>query len=231
MTSALLAALATALLVPGPSVARLRTGRPTRRGPEPVLAVTVLVPLACLVLLGPVAGAVVALGATPAARGLVLRLESSTDRRRRELMVAQLPTALELVVAVLDAGRSPGPAMALVAATSPEPLATELGLVASRLEVTGDPAAVWDRLGSHAVLGGLGRAFRRAQASGMPVARVVEQVAAEQRRVVRGARREQARRVGVRTAAPLGLCFLPAFFCIGIVPTLLGVFAGLDLAP
>ena len=65
----------------------------------------------------------------------------------------------------------------------------------------------------------------------MPVARVVEQVAAEQRRVARGARRERARRVGVRTAAPLGLCFLPAFFCIGIAPTLLGVFAGLDLTP
>ena len=214
MVSALLVTLAVALLVPGPSVRRLRTVRAARHGPDPVLAVTLLVPLACLLLLGPVAGLVVALGATPAARGAVTRLESSAERRRREAMVAQLPTALELVAGVC-----------------PEPLATELGLVASRLQVTGDPAAVWERLGTHPVLGALGRAFRRAQSSGMPVARVVEQVAAEQRRVARGARRERARRVGVRTAAPLGLCFLPAFFCIGIAPTLLGVFAGLDLTP
>jgi hypothetical protein len=27
----------------------------------------------------------------------------------------------------------------------------------------------------------------------------------------------------VRTAAPLGACFLPAFFLVGVVPTIIGV--------
>ncbi|MPZ96075.1 MAG: type II secretion system protein, partial [Propionibacteriales bacterium] len=37
------------------------------------------------------------------------------------------------------------------------------------------------------------------------------------------------RSVGVRAAAPLGLCFLPAFVLIGIVPAIAGAFAALDL--
>jgi hypothetical protein len=36
--------------------------------------------------------------------------------------------------------------------------------------------------------------------------------------------RERSRKVAVRTAAPLGACFLPAFFLIGIVPTVLATF-------
>jgi hypothetical protein len=33
-----------------------------------------------------------------------------------------------------------------------------------------------------------------------------------------------ARGVGVRAAAPLGACFLPAFLLIGVVPTIVGAF-------
>ena len=78
-------------------------------------------------------------------------------------------------------------------------------------------------------MGPLGRAFRRAATSGMPVARVVASVADEMRRERRAARRERSRRVGVRTAAPLGACFLPAFFLVGIVPTIIGVVGTLSI--
>ena len=33
----------------------------------------------------------------------------------------------------------------------------------------------------------------------------------------------QARALGVRSAGPLGLCFLPAFVLIGIVPLVIGL--------
>ena len=55
--------------------------------------------------------------------------------------------------------------------------------------------------------------------------------AEELRREARADARRRGRAVGVRTAAPLGLCFLPAFFCIGILPTLLAVLGGLELLP
>ncbi|MEO8329676.1 MAG: type II secretion system F family protein, partial [Candidatus Nanopelagicales bacterium] len=32
-----------------------------------------------------------------------------------------------------------------------------------------------------------------------------------------------ARRLGVRTAGPLGLCFLPAFIVIGVVPLVISL--------
>ncbi|MGQ2913044.1 MAG: type II secretion system F family protein, partial [Aeromicrobium sp.] len=58
---------------------------------------------------------------------------------------------------------------------------------------------------------------------------VLAAAAADLRRDRASQARERARAVGVRTAAPLGLCFLPAFFLVGIVPTLIGVASGLDL--
>jgi pilus assembly protein TadC len=195
----------------------------------PVLAVTVLVPLAAVLVLGPVMGAFVAVVATPAARTVVGGLETSASRRRAARLADQLPTALDLMVATLDAGRPPVAAFALVADVTPEPLGDELGLVGSRLAVGGDPHAVWANLADDPLLGPLGRAFRRAGASGMPVARVVESVADELRRERRAARRERSRRVGVRTAAPLGACFLPAFFLVGVVPTIIGVVGTLSI--
>jgi pilus assembly protein TadC len=188
-----------------------------------VLAVTVLVPLAAVLVLGPWMGVLVALVATPAARSAVAGLETAASRLRAAWIADQLPTALDLMVATLDAGRPPVAAFALVAEVTPAPLGDELGRVGSQLAVGGDPHAVWANLADDPVLGPLGRAFRRAAASGMPVARVVASVADEMRRERRALRRERSRRVGVRTAAPLGACFLPAFFLVGIVPTIIGV--------
>ena len=196
---------------------------------NPVLGVTVLVPLAAVVALGPVMGVLVALVATPAARNVVGGMETASSRRRAASVADQLPTALDLMVATLDAGRPPVAAFAIVADVTPAPLGDELALVGSRLAVGGDPHAVWAHLADDEVLGPLGRAFRRAETSGMPVARVVASVADEMRRERRAARRERSRRVGVRTAAPLGACFLPAFFLVGIVPTIIGVVGTLSL--
>jgi len=196
---------------------------------DPVLGVTVLVPVAAVVVLGPVMGLLVALVATPAARSMVSGMETAASRRMTAALADQLPTALDLMVATLDAGRPPATAFALVADVTPAPLGDELAKVGARLAVGGDPQAVWAHLADDEVLGPLGRAFRRAATSGMPVARVVSSVADELRRERRADRRERSRRVGVRTAAPLGACFLPAFFLVGIVPTIIGVVGTLSI--
>lgn len=45
-----------------------------------------------------------------------------------------------------------------------------------------------------------------------------------------GSRAEAAaHRVGVLAAAPLGLCFLPAFVCLGVAPVVLGLLPTLPL--
>lgn len=196
---------------------------------DPVLGVSVLVPIAAVVVLGPVMGLLVALVATPAARSVVGGMETAASRRLAAALADQLPTALDLMVATLDAGRPPAAAFAMVADVTPAPLGDELAKVGARLAVGGDPQAVWAHLADDEDLGPLGRAFRRAATSGMPVARVVASVADEMRRERRAARRERSRRVGVRTAAPLGACFLPAFFLVGIVPTIIGVVGTLSI--
>lgn len=230
----LLAALAAAgaawCLVPPASPGLRRLGRrPGRRvRVDLASAVLVVLPLAGIVLLGPVVGLVVGLALVPPVRAVVARMETSAVRRRREQLAAQLPPALDLVVAALDAGRPPALALAVVAETVDEPLRAELSAVAGRLEF-GDPVDVWAQLGDDSPLAPVGRAFRRAGISGAAVARVVQTVADELRRERRAERRERARRVGVRTAAPLGLCFLPAFFLVGVVPTVYGTLTALSL--
>lgn len=229
--SALLAGLAVWVLLADRSTARARSlleHRPARRV-DLRTCVTLLTPAACLLLLGPWLGLLVAAALTPALRGAVSGMETAAERRREAELLRRLPEALDLVVAALDAGRPPVGALSLVCEVVEEPLAEELRLVVGRLRAGGDPRAVWALLADHRTLGPLGRAFGRAETSGMPVARVVAAVAAEQRRVRRSAARERSRRVGVRTAAPLGVCFLPAFFLVGVVPTIIGVVSGLEL--
>ena len=44
----------------------------------------------------------------------------------------------------------------------------------------------------------------------------------------RGETEDRARRVGVQAAVPLGLCLLPAFVLLGIVPWVAGMVGALD---
>ncbi|TFV57943.1 UNVERIFIED_ORG: type II secretion protein F, partial [Bacillus sp. AZ43] len=48
-------------------------------------------------------------------------------------------------------------------------------------------------------------------------------LAADARAASRAATEEAVRRAGIWVLAPLGLCFLPAFVCLGVVPMVLGI--------
>ncbi len=177
-----------------------------------------------MALLGWPLGALIGIALAPIAHASIGRLESAASRERRARLEGQLPAALDLVVSALDAGRPPVIAVGLAAEATTDPLGAELGQLASRLAVAIDPVAVWNSMLDDPVLAPVGRAFRRAETSGMPVAQVIAGVADELRRERRARRRDDSRKVAVRTAAPLGACFLPAFFLIGIVPTIMGAF-------
>ncbi len=175
-------------------------------------------------MLGPTWGVVVGAALMPLAHRTVGRLESSATRRHQARLRADLPMALDLVVAALVVGRPPVMAFTLAAEATADPLGAELALVAGRLAIVADPVSVWQSIADDPALGPVGRAFRRAEASGMPVAEIVRGVADEVRRDRMARLRERSQRVGVHTAAPLGLCFLPAFFLVGIVPTVIAAF-------
>ena len=64
----------------------------------------------------------------------------------------------------------------------------------------------------------------RSQASGASVVQAVERLADELERESLARAEDAARRVGVAAAVPLGVCLLPAFLLLGVVPTVASLF-------
>ena len=71
----------------------------------------------------------------------------------------------------------------------------------------------------------------RAAVGGAPVAAAVQQVAEDARREAAAAAERAARRAGVLAVGPLGLCFLPAFLLLGVVPAVIGLAASAAQQP
>ena len=67
------------------------------------------------------------------------------------------------------------------------------------------------------------RLARRSAASGAALADGVAELAVEARHDAARAADAAAERAGVVIAGPLGMCFLPAFICLGVVPVVAGL--------
>ncbi|KAA1425134.1 type II secretion system F family protein [Mumia zhuanghuii] len=182
-----------------------------------------------LLLVGGVVGLVAGVAAVLPVSRWIGRLEPAAAARRRAAELADLPLALDLVVAAVDAGRPTGHVLSLVADAVGGALGERLDGVAVRIEVGADPVTVWRELVDDPVLAPLARALARASRSGTSVHRSLVRSADDLRSSARAEALERARSVGVRTAAPLGACFLPAFLLVGVVPTVASTFVELGL--
>ncbi|WP_245600839.1 type II secretion system F family protein [Streptomyces sulphureus] len=138
-------------------------------------------------------------------------------------MARQLPLCAELLAACLAAGSGPAKAAEAVGRSIGGPVAGLLSQTARELRLGEEPALVWERFGSVPGGGRLARCMARAGEAGVPAAETVSRLAAELRAA--GVRRAavRARRAGVMVTGPLGLCFLPAFVAVGVVPVVLGL--------
>jgi Flp pilus assembly protein TadB len=154
------------------------------------------------------------------------RLEPTADRRRRARIAADLPLAVDLLAACLRAGRPVGDGLTVVAGAVGGPLGALLAEVDARLRLGADPADAWGVLAGQPGCAPLARAVERAVRSGAPLADSLEQLAGDVRQERRWSADERARAVEARSVVPLGLCFLPAFVLIGIVPTVAGALSG-----
>ena len=174
----------------------------------------------CLVLggwFGPIVGLGVAVGVDRA----LVRMEPRAVRERRTKLTADLPFAADLLAACLRAGRPPGACVDAVARACGGPLGVELALVAAALRLGAEPKVAWAAFLDEPVLAPFGRAMVRSWDSGAPLSDTLDSLANERRQDLRAAATERARSVGVKAAAPLGLCFLPAFLLVGIVPVVI----------
>ena len=111
------------------------------------------------------------------------------------------------------------------AAFAPPALAALLRRAADLLALGSDPDIAWqaDGVDPGADCAGLARLARRSASSGSALADGVAELAEQQRTDAGLGAVSAAERAGVLIAGPLGLCFLPAFVCLGIVPVVAGL--------
>jgi Flp pilus assembly protein TadB len=148
--------------------------------------------------------------------------ESTASRRRRAQLEEQLPHVVDLMAAALAAGAAPGAALARVSEVVEPPVAEELRAYASRVALGADPVTVWRSLGTHPQLGRLGTTLLRSAESGAPVTAALARLGEELRSQRRADVETRVRQVEVRAAVPLGVCLLPSFVLLGVVPLVAG---------
>ncbi len=172
-------------------------------------------------------GAVVAVLAGVLVWVAIGRAEPAGQRRARLGAQAELPHLIALLAATLRSGSSPEAGLAAVCAALPGPAADRLATVRARLALGADPGSAWAELAEDPVLGPLGRTLARSHTTGASVTESVAGLAGELAADNRARVEDRARAVGVRAALPLGLCLLPAFLVLGIVPVVAGLLASL----
>ena len=147
--------------------------------------------------------------------------ESETEKPASPAGAAPIDTALvlELLAAQLRAGLAPLAALGTLAeALNSRPLHT----VCQRLQMGSDWGSAWS--GSAAgTFGELRDALAPAYTGGAPSTALLLSLADAHRLSERRAAERAAGKLSVALVVPLGLCSLPAFICLGIVPILISL--------
>lgn len=235
VAATLLAALAgAAALMPRPGVARLwavkrRRGAPRQASRNNSASGTAVSPRRRAVAAGlaAVAGAAVVGGPGGWFAGSVIgvtawvgfgRLEPAAVIRRRQQVAAAVPLAAELLAVAVAAGAPPDGAAEAVGRAIGGPLGEALSAAAAATRMGADPPSVWAGLMDDPVTRPLGRAMLRSATRGVSPVGALKRAARDARDAARWSAEARARSLGAKAAAPLGLCFLPAFVLVGIVP-------------
>lgn len=174
----------------------------------------------CVALAGGGRGLALALIAVPVATAVTGR---SSGAVRRAALPATVPFALDLAAAVLRGGAPVSTALTHAAPAAGGELAERLTQLARLLRLGAGPGEAWHAIADDPHLAVVAAVSRRSATSGVRLAGAWEQLAAELRADRRAWALARAHRAGVLAMAPLGLCFLPAFVCLGVVPDVLGV--------
>jgi pilus assembly protein TadC len=152
--------------------------------------------------------------------------------RRRPIRGADplaVASSLDVLAVCLTAGMPVPTAAAATAAAAPSRLQLILRRAADLLMLGADPSTAWSAppelpagtIDAHT--DALLRLARRSASSGAALADGVAELAAQSRHDAAHTADATAERAAVLIAGPLGLCFLPAFVCLGIVPVVAGL--------
>ncbi|HSO89830.1 MAG TPA: type II secretion system F family protein [Arthrobacter sp.] len=141
--------------------------------------------------------------------------------------LADAAMLLELIGAMLEAGAGLGRALALVAELAAPEIRGPLRPVVAALAIGADWDTAWR--GSDVrkpELLAMRDALGFAALTGAPSSAILYAQAARMRRGRFRDAEKQAAALGVKLVVPLGLCSLPAFICLGVLPVLLAMLPG-----
>ncbi|MFI0897168.1 type II secretion system F family protein [Streptomyces sp. NPDC020983] len=218
----------------GPPVRRAGPGRLRRAvgGAVRQWGAALVAGLVAVAAVGGALGLLAGLVAAPAA-GWWLRGRRRAAAGRRTAAgpgSGQLPLCADLMAACLAAGATPGEAAGAVGGCLGGPLGAALIRAQAELRLGGDPGECWLRFGGGSAARDLGRCLARASTTGSAPVAEMSRLAAELRAAHGRTALAAARRAAVLATAPLGLCFLPAFLLVGVVPVVIGL-SGAVLGP
>ncbi|MEU7578720.1 type II secretion system F family protein [Streptomyces sp. NPDC041068] len=153
--------------------------------------------------------------------------EKPEEKRAAERATHELPLAADLLAACVAAGASPVVAAHAVGESLKGAIGERLARGAAEVRLGSEPADAWSQLAAIPGAAPLARLLERAGESGAPAAEPVARLAADVRAERGRAATARARRAAVLMAAPVGLCFLPAFVTVGVLPVVIGLAEGL----
>ena len=169
--------------------------------------------------LGGILGVVVGGGA---AIGIVVT--GRTPSRPPLASSEDVPAVVELIAGCLTAGL-PMPAALEAASVAGDDVIRDACFAAAAALRRGAPAAeAWQSWSSDPSLEPVARATRRTTQTGAGVADDLRRVAARLRAGRQSRIQQRVQQASIWVVVPLGLCFIPAFVLVAVVPIVIGLF-------
>lgn len=152
-----------------------------------------------------------------------IRAKLARSVRPRAPTTSSGAAAYDLLASCLTAGMPVPTAIRAVADHFPPHIGAILKETADLLALGAAPPEAWARAADHPDTARFARSARRSARSGTALADVARGLAERTRERAADAGEARAQRAAVMIAAPLALCFLPAFLCLGVVPVVIGM--------
>jgi pilus assembly protein TadC len=232
------------MITPVSSVRRLRGIVPSKRSARPAVTALLREPrwrpvwasVAAALLTIPIVGPPYGFLLAVPIGGLTGLAMWALRRRRRTRPSgtdadARLAVMGDLLAACLQSGLPVPTAVRAVAGMAPAPAAGALRRTADLLALGAEPADAWAPSLRCPATTELARAARRTARSGSALAGAASTLAERARSNAVDSGEARAQRAAVLIVGPLGLCFLPAFLCLGVIPVVIGLASHLTVAP
>lgn len=213
----LLLAVGAWLWLPVSSTARLGVPTPSRRSLRGADVAAVSAGLGVAVLMGGLWGAVLGVLVGVGARiglGMVPADGSDDDVE----LARQMPDAVDCLAACLAAGAPLWSSITGVAEAFGDPLQQVLGRCVQRRDMGSGAEQTFEPLTQHPALAPVGRVLVRSSESGSALGAALLSCADQLRDERAAVLDRKARAVGVKSVGPLGVCFLPSFVILAVVP-------------